>query len=519
MSLLFSYRNAAHEEVLGQWLLQHFPWLYVSLSHQVAPIWREYEEGLTTIADAYLKPLLKRFIEGVDNGLRERGFRGSLALMRSNGGTRLAREAAHAPVKLLLSGLAGGVIGGKHFGLGTARDMITLDMGGTSCDVAVIKSGEERYAEKFDVEFGLSLIFPAVEVTTIGAGGGSIAWMDRGGFLRVGPQSAGAQPGPACYQRGGLDATVTDANLVLGRLDANGLLAGRLKLNLESACVALRPVADILKTSLEEAALAVIEIADENMANAVRLTTVEIGIDPREFNLVAFGGAGGLHAGSIARKLGIRNVLIPPHPGLCSALGTLIADLRSDHIQTASMRSDRVSVAEINAHLERLAAAALAELTAEKFDGVPLVNSKLAMRYLGQNYEHEIEISGDHLTEADLASAYERFEKLHDDFYGYRLAGQVIEIVTIRVTAVGPTSLSLPPLANVNPCDPERHNRPVYFPRLGLVDTPVLRRESLPIRAALCGPAIIEESDSSANEETCSSGAKAHRFCWPLRHD
>ena len=497
VSLLFSYRNSAHEEMLDQWLADRFPNLSVSLSHQVAPVWREYERGLTTIADAYLKPLLNGFIQELDTGLRERGFRGGWALVKSNGGTRLARDAAQTPIQLLLSGLAGGVIGGKHFGLATTRDMITLDMGGTSCDIAVIKNGEQRYADKFDVEFGLSLTFPTVKVTTIGAGGGSIAWVDRGGFLRVGPQSASAQPGPACYQRGGLDATVTDANLVLGRLDPACLLAGEVKLDVERAGIALRVVADQLEMSLEETGISILEIADENMANAVRLATIEIGIDPRGFGLVAFGGAGGLHASSIARKLGIQRVLIPPHPGLCSALGTLMADLRSDQLLTASLRSDSVTPSDINVHLERLGTAARAELTAEKFVGTPIVTSKFAMRYLGQNYEHEIEISGNRMTEATLAASFKRFEELHDEFYGYHLAGEVIEIVTIGVTAVGSTSLSLPPLVSPGRFAGRRHARAVYFRNFGFVDTPVHQRGSLPFGTTLDGPAIIEESDST----------------------
>lgn len=497
VSLLFSYRNSAHEQVLGAWLADKFPKLSVSLSHQVAPVWREYERGLTTIADAYLKPLLNGFIQEMDAGLRERGFGGSWALMKSNGGTRLAHDAAQTPIQLLLSGLAGGVIGGRRFGLASTRDMITLDMGGTSCDIAVIKNGEQRYADKFDVEFGLSLTFPTVEVSTIGAGGGSIAWVDRGDFLRVGPQSAGAQPGPACYRRGGQDATVTDANLALGRLDPNCLLAGEVKLDNERAGIALRVLADRLKLSLEETSISILEIADENMANAVRLATVEIGIDPRGFSLVAFGGAGGLHASSIARKLGIQRVLIPPRPGLCSAFGTLIADLRSDQLLTASLRSDRVKASDINAHLEQLGSAALAELKSEKFIEKPSVISKLAMRYLGQNYEHEIEISGTHMTDAILASALQRFEELHDKFYGYHLEGEVIEIVTIGVTAVGSTSVLLPPLAFSGRLTDRVVRRLVYFQNAGFVDTPVIQRESLAFGATLDGPAIVEESNST----------------------
>ena len=497
VSLLFSYRNPTHENVLGRWLADHFPDLLVSLSHEVAPVWREYERGLTTIADAYLKPILNGFIQGLDAGLHRSGFRGSWALMKSNGGMRLAVEAARTPIQLLLSGLAGGVIGGKHFGIATTRDMITLDMGGTSCDISVIKDGEQRYADKFDVEFGLSLTFPTIEVMTIGAGGGSIAWVDSGGFLRVGPQSAGAQPGPACYGRGGRDATVTDANLVLGRLSPSNRLGGEVELDLEKAKVALQIIADRLAMPLEETALSIIEIADENMTNAVRLATVELGIDPRGFSLVGFGGAGGLHASSISRKLGVRTVLIPPQPGLCSALGALIADLRSDQRLTVTLRGDSVTASDVNTYLKQLGAAAREELAAEKFDGTPHVTSKFAMRYLGQNYEHEITILGDQVTDDSLTVAFRRFEALHDEFYGYHLEGEVIEIVTLSVTAVGLTTLSQLPPSFTGRFAGHRSARSVYFRNFGLVEASVVHRESLPFGATLEGPTIVEDSNST----------------------
>ena len=496
VSLLFSFRNPSHEKMLGKWLADRFPDLSVSLSHQVAPVWREYERGLTTIADAYLKPLLGSFIREVDAGLCQSGFRGNWALMKSNGGTQISREAAHAPVQLLLSGLAGGVIGGKHFGLAASRDLITLDMGGTSCDIAVIQDGEQRYADKFEVEFGLPLTFPTIEVTTIGAGGGSLAWIDRGGFLRVGPESAGARPGPACYGRGGEKPTVTDANLILGRLDPEYFLGGQTRLDNERARAALVCLSKDLQMPLEEAAVSVLEIADENMANAIRVRTVELGIDPRGFSLVAFGGAGGLHASSIARKLEIRHLLIPPHPGLCSAFGALTADLRSDQMLTASLSSGTVTASEINVHLKRLAGAALKELASEKLTGSAQVTARLAMRYLGQNYEHEIEVPGAFLTDASLRTAFRQFEALHDKFYGYHLGGETIEIVTISVTALGPLALSLPAFAVREKVGRSRR-RSVYFRKRGVIEIPAVPRATLSPARTLQGPALVEEPDST----------------------
>jgi len=497
VNLLFSYLNSSHEVAVGKWLEQRFPRLSISLSHQVASIWREYERGITTIADAYLKPLLREFISGIDGGLRRSGFCGGWSLMKSNGGTRLAKEAAHEPVQLLLSGLAGGVMAGKHFGLEAGCDLITLDMGGTSCDLAVITGGHERYAAQFDVEFGLPLIFPTIELTTIGAGGGSIAWVDRGGFLRVGPQSACADPGPACYGQGGVEPTVTDANLLLGRLNPDYFLGGQVRLDPGAAASAVSGLALKMGISKEDAALAIIDMANENMVNAIRVRTVEVGIDPRSYCLVAFGGAGALHASAIARRLKIRRVLIPPHPGLCSAFGALIADLRSDHVATVSLRSTTVHAGELRAHLDRLAAAACKELKEEGVEGKLQVTARLAMRYAGQNYEHEVELPTLDITDPMLRDAFGRFEVLHEKFYGYQLAGEVIDIVNITVSAVDPKQRTLPRF--------ERHatSRPAGLRKLrmrssGELTVPVHHRDTLPPNWTGVGPMIIEDVDATA---------------------
>jgi len=496
VNFLFSYLNSSHEVAVGKWLEQRFPQLSISLSHQVASIWREYERGITTIADAYLKPLLRDFISDIDGGLRRRGFCGGWSLMKSNGGTRLAKEAAHEPVQLLLSGLAGGVMAGKHFGLEAGCDLITLDMGGTSCDLAVITGGHERYAAQFDVEFGLPLIFPTIELTTIGAGGGSIAWVDRGGFLRVGPQSAGADPGPASYGQGGVEPTVTDANLLLGRLNPDYFLGGQIRLDPEAGASAVGGLALKMGISKEDAALAIIDIANENMVNAIRVRTVEVGIDPRGYCLVAFGGAGALHASAIARRLKIRRVLIPPHPGLCSAFGALIADLRSDQVATVSLRSTAVHAEELRGHLDRLAATACEELKEEGVGGKPQVTARLAMRYAGQNYEHEIELPTLDVTDSMLRDTFGRFEALHQKFYGYQLAGEVIDIVNITVSAVDPKRRSLPRF--------ERRAtgrlaglRKLRMRSSGELTVPVHHRDTLPSNWTGVGPMIIEDVDAT----------------------
>jgi N-methylhydantoinase A len=495
VSLLFSYLNPAHEMLLGNWLEQRFPELAVSLSHTVAPVWREYERGLTTIVDAYLKPLLRSFILHIDEGLHTSGFHGNWGLMKSNGGTRLAQAAAQEPVQLLLSGLAGGVMAGKYFGLSMDENLITLDMGGTSCDLAVITNGQQRYASQFDVEFGLPLTFPTIELSTIGAGGGSIAWIDRGDFLRVGPQSAGAEPGPACYSRGGSEPTVTDANLVLGRLDPDYFLGGAVRLNAADAHDAVSRLTPRMGATPEDAALAILDIANENMVNAIRVRTVEVGIDPRGYCLVAFGGAGPLHSCAIARCLQIERVLVPPHPGLCSAFGALTADLRSDQVATVSLRSSTVRASELREHVERLAVMARKELETEGFIGEPLVTVKLAMRYAGQNYEHDVELPTLGVTDTMLRDASRQFETLHQKFYGYQLGGEVIEIVNVTVTAVGPCALSLPRFEPPKNGDP-RGSRKVYFRACGEVSVPVYRGNLRP-GLTLPGPAIIDDVDST----------------------
>ncbi|MBM3678533.1 MAG: hydantoinase/oxoprolinase family protein, partial [Actinobacteria bacterium] len=459
VNLLHAYASSAHELLLAEALSARLPGVPVSLSHEVAPVWREFERGLTTIADAYLRPVLETFVRALDTRLRDSGFRGSLALLRSNGGTQLAERAARAPIQLSLSGLAGGVLAGKRFGLADGPDLITFDMGGTSCDIGVVSAGEHRYAESYEPEFGLPLVFPGIEVTTIGAGGGSVAWLDRGGFLRVGPRSAGAAPGPACYGRGGVEPTVTDANLLLGRLDPETILGGDLRLDSDAAERAVGGLAAALGTGVMEAARAIVAIADENMASAIRVRTVEAGIDPRGYRLVAFGGAGPLHASAVARRLGIGRVIVPPHPGLCSAFGALTADLRSDQLQTVSTRSDLAAPAVLGAIVARLRTAAVEELRAEGFAGDPLLSTRVSLRYLGQNYEHEVELDAGRLTARTLREAFARFQRLHESFYGYRLAGQVVEIVRLAVTAVGPTATPLP--APEHEPAPLRRERPV----------------------------------------------------------
>jgi N-methylhydantoinase A len=495
--LLFAYINPEHELRLGEFLKQRFPAVPVSLSHQVAPIWREYERGSTVIADAYIKPTLEAYLGSTRRRLHALGLTAPWAVMKSNGGNAVPEAAEAQPIQLLLSGLSGGVIGGAYFGQRAGvRDLITLDMGGTSCDVGIIRNGQIGYSTNFEIEWGLPVAVPVVDLTTIGAGGGSIAWIDKGGFLRVGPHSAGAEPGPACYGTGS-DATVTDANLVLGRLNADYFLGGKMRLDPAAAERAIRTLGDRLGMDSPHAAQAVIDVTNENMANAIRVLSIDRGLDPRDFALVAFGGAGPLHAGALANRTGMANVIVPPHPGLCSAFGALVADLQVNKVQSKNFHSDTVRADTIQTHFTRLVEDAVAELRQEGFHGTAEVERTISMRYAGQNYEQDIRVEPEVITGAVLHEVFAAFERRHEQFYGYSISGEIIELIRLNVTAVGRTPKpEFPRLARREPALPVTV-RPVYFPDSGFMPTPVYRRESLSPGQQLVGPAVVEEIDST----------------------
>jgi N-methylhydantoinase A len=349
----------------------------------------------------------------------------------------------------------------------------------------------------YEFEWGLPIIAPVVDLTTIGAGGSSIAALDAGGLLRVGPDSAGAQPGPACYGRGGVDPTVTDANVVLGRLNPEYFLGGELPLDADRARSAVETLGGVLGLELEEAAQAIIELAVENMANATRLLCADRGIDYRSLDLVAFGGAGPLHAALIARRLGLRRIVIPPEPGLASAFGALVADLRVDRHVTRSLRSDVSSAAQLGDELEVLAREALAALHEEGAPVSPLVMLSAGCRYVGQNYEQEVTVALD--VEGDLlASVLARFHAQHQATYGYHLPEAPMEIVRLSATALDSGRPSLPPVAVAEQTEgSEPRRRDVYFKDTGWTAADVIQRGHIAAGATLAGPLVIEEPDST----------------------
>ena len=498
VNLLFSYVNPEHERRLVGFLRRRFPDLPVSAACAIAPMWREYERGSTAILDAYLRPRMSAWIEELEQGLGERRFGGALTIMKSNGGQVAAAAARELPAHTMLSGLAGGVIGGRYFGEQAGRrDLITFDMGGTSTDVALVPGGQISYTTGYEVEFSLPVSAPSVDLRTVGAGGGSIAWIDAGGMLRVGPQSAGATPGPVCYGHGGEQVTVTDANLVLGRIDPGSFLGGEMRLDAVAARRAMEELGGALDMSAEETATAIVDLVNEQMADAIRVLTVERGIDPRRFALVAFGGAGPLHGAAVAAALGMREVIVPPHPGLTSAFGALAADVRVDRRATRFHRSDLADAAEIDATLTRLQREAVAEAHEQGCAGEPVVQRSISMRYAGQNYEQDVPVPPGPVADDALKALLDDFGEAHRRFYGHHFPGEVVEIIHFNVTAIGATATpALPELAPGPPPEPrERHA--VRIGASAHPACPVYRRDALPAGCTLTGPSIVEELDST----------------------
>ena len=498
INFLFSYVSPDHELRTRDYLRNEFPDIPVSVSYEVAPIWREYDRASTTLVDAYVRPLVHQFVQSMQAGLEDRGFDRHWSLMKSNGGQMLSQSAADRPVQTLLSGLSGGIIAGRHFGEAVGQsNVITLDMGGTSTDVGVVVDGLVRYTTEWEIEFGLPVSAPFIDMTTLGAGGGSIAFINKGGLLQVGPSSAGARPGPACYGQGGDRPTVTDANIVLGRLNPDNFLGGEVKLHTDLAVRAVESLSESLGTPVEATAAAIVDVANENIAEAIRQMTIGRGLDPRDFAIVAFGGAGPLHAAAIARSIGVERVIVPPHPGLTSAFGALLADLRVDKTWTNIVRSDRLDPKSIDDRLQELVLDATEDLRREGYGGVPTLRRSVTMRYMGQNYEEEIPIPGGPITADSARDLLESFHQHYEQIYGYRIADEIIEMVQFNVTVIGRTD---------NPRFPEIESRPdgapvgtrsILFAGRYVADCPIYDREDLAPDQQIEGPAIIEELDST----------------------
>jgi N-methylhydantoinase A len=514
ISFLFAYVNEEHEQRLASALRAAVPEVPISVSHEVAPIWREYERSSTTVMDAYVKSIVTRFAADLEHGLANRHVVGWRALMRSNGGQVPLRYASDRPSEMVLSGLAGGMIAGNHWARATgSQRAVTLDMGGTSADVGVVVDGQLKFSGLFEVEWGVPIALPIIDVTTIGAGGSSMASIDYGGLLRVGPESAGADPGPACYGRGGSRPTITDANLVIGRLDAEFFLGGEIRLDVDAARRSIETLASQLGLTVEDAADAIISVSIENMAGAVRLVTVDRGFDYREFDLVAFGGAGPLHAAEIARRMGMRRVIVPPSPGLVSAFGAIIADERIDRRATVVRRLDRPEAQDIAVELERVADGVMRELASQRRDdgAVMTLMTHVACRYLGQNYEQEVRMYHGHVDRSfELAIAIapdapdfvarlgQGFHDAHRMAYGYDLPDQPIQSVYLGATAqIAAPPVVVEPYRRVDDAQQRLAWRRIVTAPGAWAEASIAQRQSLPVGGFVEGPAIIEEPDST----------------------
>ena len=501
---LFAYLNSSSELAAREAISAVDADLAVSLSHEVAPIWREYERGTAAILDAYLKPTLHRYVAGVTEAFRTQGLGSTWSLLKSNGGHALSTEARERPSHVLLSGVAGGAIGGAFVARArNASKAIALDMGGTSCDVCLVVDGSPLFSSEFEIEFGLPVAVPTVSTKPIGAGGGSIGWVDPGGFLQVGPQSAGADPGPACYGHGGEEPTLTDANLALGRLNPDYFLGGRLTLDPERSRRALESLGETLGTSGVEVASAMIRIANENMASAVRILTVEKGVDPRDYALIAMGGAGPTHAAEIAEAIGIQRVIVPLHPGLTSAFGALAAEVRVDVVNSVNLKST-TSPQTVEALLDRLEASAVANFRAQGSSSQAYrVTRFIAMRYEGQNYEQDVALPSGHVTQDVLSSVVAGYHDLYYSFYGYRLDALPVEFVRLAITVTAADTAALPTLsldvrghaAVKEP--PGARTVGVHFKDGGFRPTGVVSRTALIGCGERAGPLIVESMDST----------------------
>ena len=493
---LHSYAFPGHERRVAALLEEAYPDVFVCASSAVLPQFREYERFNTTALNAYIGPLMNRYLTDLQDRLRNRGYGRNIFIMTSNGGVSAAGRARRLPIATVLSGPAGGVAASLHLGARTGLcNLITCDMGGTSTDVCLISDLQVPVTNEQTIGPYANRT-PQIEINTVGAGGGSIAWLDAGDILMVGPGSAGAVPGPACYGQGGTDATVTDANLVLNRLKSGSRLAGHIALERDRALASMAPLMEQLGLGADALAEGIIRIAVARMVSAIKQISIAKGFDPRDFVLCSYGGAGPMHAALIADEMDISRVVLPRGPGTFAALGSLISDIRQDHALTRPLQPARAGYAEIDRVFRNMEEEGRALLQAEGVapENIALRRS-LGMRYLGQSWELDVDIGDD----VQGTEAIDRaFHAVHDRRFGHRSAGAT-EIVTFRVAAIGlaaPLELPALPCSGGGSAAALVEHRRVYF-NGAFRDTPVYDRNRLPRAAAVEGPAIVEEAGAT----------------------
>lgn len=500
VSLIFSFMNPAHEQRVRELIHEVVPDAQVYLSCETLPQIREYPRLTTTVVNAYVAPVVNRYIHRLEEALKSRRITKPLYIMQSNGGSLTGGALRNFPVRMIESGPAAGVLGAAHIGRMTQQlKIISFDMGGTTAKAGIVEDGEPRIVPRFQAGDWL-ISTPSIDLVEIGAGGGSIAWIDKAGLVKVGPQSAGAVPGPACYPNGGDLPTVTDADVALGWLNPEFFVGGKFHLNPQAAQRAItKHIAEPLKLEPIEAANGIIKIVSSGMVEALRLVTVSRGEDPREYLMVAFGGAGPVHAALLAQELKIPRVLVPASPGVHSAMGLLVSDLKRDYVQTHFALLEEVNVAEVARRFEAMEAAAHQEFESQGIPRQQIVHERaLDLRYSIQKYELPVTVARSGLSDDDKLGWRRMFDATHEKHFGSRAEDQKVELVNYRLTTkviVPKPPVTQAQLSENVASDAVKARRPAYFN--GWHDTPIYDREKLMPGNRVAGPAIIEQMDST----------------------
>jgi N-methylhydantoinase A len=499
--LLHAYANPANERRIRDLLGAEVPGVKVSLSSDVLPEFKEYERMSTTVINGYVMPIVERYLRRIVESLRDVGVDTGLNIMQSNGGVMTAETAGRKSVHTVLSGPAAGVLGGLALSKTAGfENIITIDMGGTSFDVSLAHRGVPSFTTESDIG-GHPIKIPMIDIKTLGAGGGSIARIDAGGALQVGPESAGADPGPVCYGRGGEEPTVTDANVVLGYLNPRYFAGGNIGLDADSAREAIRrKIAESAGLSVEDAAEGIVRVVNATMIRGIRLVSVEKGFDPRDFTLVCFGGAGPVHGVALARELGIPTMLVPVGPGVTCALGLLTADFRHDYSRTFLALIDRLDPGALNAAFREMENKATAQMLSEGLSREAIVFHRTAdMRYQGQGYELPVPLDGKDYQRADLEAMAGALGRLHREGYGYDMPPATAEIVTLRLTAIG--GRRKPEFrreaAGTKESEPAKKGERRVYMDGRFRDIPVYDRSLLASGMRVAAPAIVEQFDST----------------------
>ncbi len=499
---LYSFVDSTHEARARAIVAEELPDAFICASHEIAPEFREFERLSTTVVNSYLGPIMQRYIDRLTPRLEALGMEAAPHLTQSNGGVVSFEAASRTPVRAVLSGPSTGVVAAEAIGREAGfANLITFDMGGTSTDVALMQGGQPKLASEAIVH-GYPIKAPMLDIHTVGAGGGSIAYIDSGGLLKVGPQSAGADPGPVCYDRGATLPTVTDANVVLGTLNPTHLLAGRMPIRRDLAETAIGALGETLGLSTMQTAEGILAVVTANMSRAIRTISVQRGHDPRDYALMAFGGAGPLHAARLADALDMGRIIIPPSPGIMCAIGLLLTDLRADFAATKLMPAEPENAAIAEATLSPLVEEAEAWLAAEHVSAdARRLSRTVDMRYRGQNYELAVRVPTGPVTAESIAALIEGFEDSHRQRYGFLAKEEAVEFVTFRVEAFGVVRKA--EFARTEPVTPdpapaEVATRQTYFAQGGeVVTTPVYAREKMRPGMTFEGPAIVEQMDTT----------------------